>query len=135
MYIKNPMDIENKSMDIINEVMGDSALHAGKDTTVGLSGGKPGTPPEKNRAFAVDIAEAGFVALAPDYLRDGERIKPGRRPYDTTDFYQEFPDWSVHGKDAWAIMPEGLWLSAVTTLLALIAAWIGYSGFPVREVE
>lgn len=41
----------------------------------------------------------------------------------------------VHGKDAWAIMPEGLWLSAVTTLLALVAAWIGYSGFPVREVE
>jgi dienelactone hydrolase len=74
---------------------------AGKETTVGLSGGKPGTPPERNRAFAVDIVEAGFVAFAPDYLRDGERIQPGRRPYDTTDFYNEFPDWSVHGKDAW----------------------------------
>src|SRR5207248_2247934 len=45
---------------------------AGKDTTVGLSGPKPGTAPRKNRAFAVDMAEAGFVALAPDYLRDGE---------------------------------------------------------------
>ena len=77
---------------------------AGKDTTVGLSGGKPGTPPEKNRAFAVDMAEAGFVAFAADYLRDGERIKPGRRPYDTTDFYKQFPDWSVHGKDAWDTM-------------------------------
>ena len=77
---------------------------AGKDTTVGLSGGKPGTPPERNRAFAVDMAEAGFVALAADYLRDGERIKPGRRPYDTTDFYKQFPDWSVHGKDAWDTM-------------------------------
>ena len=74
---------------------------AGKETTVGLSGGKPGSPPERNRAFAIDIVEAGFVALAPDYLRDGERIKPGRRPYDTTDFYNEFPDWSVHGKDIW----------------------------------
>jgi dienelactone hydrolase len=77
---------------------------AGKDTTVGLSGGKPGTPPERNRAFAIDMAEAGFVAFAPDYLRDGERVKPGKRPYDTTDFYEKFPDWSVHGKDVWDTM-------------------------------
>jgi uncharacterized membrane protein len=41
----------------------------------------------------------------------------------------------VHAKDAWAIMPEGLYLSAVVALLALIAAWIGYSGFRGREVE
>jgi dienelactone hydrolase len=77
---------------------------AGKDTTVGLSGPRPGTRPERNRAFAIDVTEAGFVAFAADYLRDGERVKPGRRPYDTTDFYQEFPDWSVHGKDAWDTM-------------------------------
>jgi uncharacterized membrane protein len=41
----------------------------------------------------------------------------------------------VHAKDAWATMPEGLYLSAITTLLALVAAWIGYSGFRTREVE
>jgi dienelactone hydrolase len=74
---------------------------AGKERTVGLSGRSPGTPPEKNSGFAVTFAEAGFVAFAADYLRDGERIEPGRRPYDTTDFYQEFPDWSIHGKDIW----------------------------------
>ena len=39
----------------------------------------------------------------------------------------------VHAKDAWAAMPESLYLSAVTTLLALAAAWIGYAGF--RSVE
>jgi predicted acyl esterase len=77
---------------------------AGKDTTVGLSGGRPGSPPEKNRGFAVDFARAGFVVLAPDYLRDGERIEPGMRPYDTTRFYERFPDWSIHGKDAWDTM-------------------------------
>ena len=77
---------------------------AGKETTVGLSGSKPGTPPERNRAFAVDMVEAGFVAFAADYLRDGERIHPGDAPYDTTRFYQQFPDWSVHGKDAWDTM-------------------------------
>ncbi len=74
---------------------------AGKDQLVGLSGRSPGTPPEKNSGFAVTFAEAGFVAFAADYLRDGERIKPGRRPSDTTDFYQDFPDWSIHGKDIW----------------------------------
>ena len=74
---------------------------AGKETTVGLSGGKPGSPPEKNRDYAVWMAEAGYVAFAADYLRDGERVKPGRRPYDTADFYEQFPEWSVHGKDAW----------------------------------
>ena len=77
---------------------------AGKETTVGLSGGRPGTLPEKNRDYAVWMVEAGFVAFAADYLRDGERVKPGRRPYDTTDFYEQFPDWSIHGKDAWDTM-------------------------------
>ncbi len=77
---------------------------AGKETTVGLSGRRPGTPPEKNCDFAVTMVQAGFVAFAADYLRDGERIKPGRRPYDTTDFYHEFPDWSIHGKDIWDSM-------------------------------
>ena len=77
---------------------------AGKGTTVGLSGPRPGTPPERNRAFAVDMAEAGFVAFAPDYLRDGERVHPGDAPYDTTRFYEKFPDWSVHGKDVWDTM-------------------------------
>jgi uncharacterized membrane protein len=41
----------------------------------------------------------------------------------------------VHAKDAWATMPEGLYLSVVTALLALVASWIGYSGFRAREVE
>lgn len=74
---------------------------AGKEVTVGLSGRRPGTPPKRNPAFAIDMVEAGFVAFAADYLRDGERIRPGRLPYDTTDFYDEFPEWSIVGKDAW----------------------------------
>jgi hypothetical protein len=40
----------------------------------------------------------------------------------------------VHGKDAYAIMPEALYLSAIVALLALVAAWIGYSGFRSGEV-
>lgn len=38
----------------------------------------------------------------------------------------------VHGKDAWAMMPGGLVLSAIATVLALIAAWLGFSR---RRVE
>ena len=41
----------------------------------------------------------------------------------------------VHGKDAWATMPAGLYLSLIVTLLALVAAWIGYSGLHAEEVE
>ncbi|ONG51076.1 hypothetical protein BKE38_16700 [Pseudoroseomonas deserti] len=41
----------------------------------------------------------------------------------------------VHAKDAFATMPEGLYLSAGTALLALFAAWIGYSGMPSREAR
>lgn len=41
----------------------------------------------------------------------------------------------VHAKDAWATMPEGLYLSVVVTLLALVAAWVGYSGFYAEEVK
>jgi uncharacterized membrane protein len=41
----------------------------------------------------------------------------------------------VHAKDAAATMPAGLYLSIVVTLLALAAAWIGYSGLRTREVR
>jgi uncharacterized membrane protein len=41
----------------------------------------------------------------------------------------------VHSKDAFAIMPEALVLSAIATVLALLAAWMGYSGFQSGEAE
>jgi dienelactone hydrolase len=76
----------------------------GKDRTIGLVGNNPGSGPHPNSSFAIDMVEAGFVAVAPDWLRDGERVKPGQRPYDTTDFYKQFPEWSLHGKDSWDTM-------------------------------
>jgi uncharacterized membrane protein len=41
----------------------------------------------------------------------------------------------VHAKDAWATMPEGLYLSAIAAFLALVAAWIGYSGLHAEELK
>lgn len=32
-----------------------------------------------------------------------------------------------HAKDAWAVMPTGLVLSVIVTLLACAAAWVGLS--------
>lgn len=40
----------------------------------------------------------------------------------------------IHGRDAWySVTATGLLLSVATALLALIAGWIGYSGFPRAE--
>lgn len=41
----------------------------------------------------------------------------------------------IHAKDAFATMPAGLYLSLAVTLLALVASWIGYSGFRTAEVR
>jgi len=39
----------------------------------------------------------------------------------------------VHAKDAWAAMPEAVYLSVITTLLALVAAWLGYSRYRIGD--
>ncbi|WP_129793332.1 DUF2231 domain-containing protein [Sphingosinicella sp. CPCC 101087] len=41
----------------------------------------------------------------------------------------------VHSRDAWGSMPAGLWLSAIVALLAIAAAWTGYSGFRTGDVR
>lgn len=41
----------------------------------------------------------------------------------------------VHSQDAWAIMPEALWWSAISAGLALLASWFGYAGLSVRGVR
>jgi uncharacterized membrane protein len=39
----------------------------------------------------------------------------------------------VHAKDAWATMPAALWLSVATTLCAVAASWVGFSGVRAGE--
>lgn len=41
----------------------------------------------------------------------------------------------VHAKDAWAVMPAGLVLSVVVTVLACMATWIGFSNFRAGAVR
>ncbi|MCW5550373.1 MAG: acetylxylan esterase [Opitutaceae bacterium] len=86
----------------------------GKDSTIGLAGMRPGTPPEQwqefyrnpevGQAYGRDLAEHGYVTLSPDFATDGERIRPGERLMDTRPFYRRHPGWSMIGKNTWDIM-------------------------------
>ena len=64
----------------------------GKDEVVGLHG-------NKDYAYGHELAVQGYVVLAPDYLTAGERVFPGKKSYDSMPFYEQYPDWSMVGKD------------------------------------
>ena len=38
----------------------------------------------------------------------------------------------IHAKDAWAVMPEGLWMSVLVLLLLLIASGLAWTGLNRR---
>lgn len=68
------------------------------------------------------------------------RARPGRMRRSIIYFVVLLAMWSlglinalVHAKDAWAKMPAAIFLSLIVWLLALVAAWIGYSGVPREE--
>ena len=66
--------------------------NCGKDEVVGLSG-------NRDYAYGHELAERGYVVLAPDYLCMGERVYPGKERFDSAAFYEKNPDWSMVGKD------------------------------------
>ncbi len=71
------------------------ALHQteaiGKDSAVGI-GGAP------HVRYGHELAERGFVVLAPDSITAGERVYPGSKPYVTEVFDRAHPEWSALGK-------------------------------------
>lgn len=80
---------------------------AGKDRTVGMAGarhGEPPDPPDQSRAFGLELAQRGYITLSIDLLCDGERISPSLPPYDSSLFYQKYPEWSMMGKNVWDVM-------------------------------
>ncbi len=77
-----------------------TSASAGKDATVGLSGLKPGDPPDPLASYGLAAARRGYVVLAPDMDTVGERA-PGGCPWDSGPFYQRHPAWSQLGKAAW----------------------------------
>lgn len=72
---------------------------AGKDIVAGISGAKPGTPPEPSRAYGLELAaDWGCITICPDMVHDGERVPSGGRPNDSRAFYERHPEWSIVGK-------------------------------------
>lgn len=71
------------------------ALHQtetiGKDSAVAI-GGAP------HVRYGHELAERGFVVLAPDSITAGERVLPGSKPYVTEVFDRAHPEWSALGK-------------------------------------
>lgn len=88
-YILKPKAIDQPAPVVI-------AMHqtvaSGKNEVVGLDG-------NPNFAYGHELALRGYVVLAPDYLTAGERIPKGLKRFDSADFYQKYPNWSMVGKN------------------------------------
>ncbi len=72
--------------------------------------------------FALSIA---IIAQAIALFRRRHRLAVSSLLLMIATFVVGFVDALVHAKDAWASMPAALVLSIVTTVLALVAAWLG----------
>jgi dienelactone hydrolase len=72
------------------------ALHqtvdSGKYEVVGLDG-------QPDYAYGHELAERGYIVLAPDYLTAGERIFAQKAAFDSEPFYIQYPNWSMVGKN------------------------------------
>lgn len=66
----------------------------GKDEPAGISG-------SRGLALAKELVGRGYVCLAPDTITSGERVYPGREPFDTAPFHERRPQWSALGKMLW----------------------------------
>jgi cephalosporin-C deacetylase-like acetyl esterase len=88
-YLLHPKDITKPTPAIL-------ALHQtvkyGKDEVVGLNG-------YPDFAYGHELAMRGYVVLAPDHLTTGERIYPGKDSFDSGPFYEQYPSWSMVGKN------------------------------------
>jgi dienelactone hydrolase len=67
-------------------------VNSGKDEVVGLAG----CP---DFAYGHELASRGYVILAPDYLTAGERIYALEEAFESGPFYEQYPDWSMVGKN------------------------------------
>lgn len=81
-----------------------STRGTGKDRVIGLQGYRPGTAPDADSAYALDLVRAGFVVLAPDVWGDGERLPVSGLCRDTRELYEKHPQWSYLGKIIWDCM-------------------------------
>jgi dienelactone hydrolase len=88
-YLLRPNHLANPAPAVL-------ALHqtvaSGKDEVVGLDG----CP---DFAYGHELAQRGYVVLAPDHLTAGERIYSGKESFNSAPFYEKYPEWSMVGKN------------------------------------
>lgn len=51
-----------------------------------------------NRLYGLELADRGYVVLAPDTITAGERVYEGAGPYRSAPFYEQYPNWTAIGK-------------------------------------
>lgn len=72
------------------------ALHQtadmGKDEVIGKG--------RKTLQYGLELAQRGYVVLAPDTITRGERIHVGDKAHDSTRFYADNPGWTAVGRMA-----------------------------------
>lgn len=66
-----------------------------------------------HRPYGLELAQRGYVVIAPDCLSAGERTYPGHRPYDTGPFYRQHSGASIVGR---TITDHRSVLNALTSL-------------------
>ncbi len=87
-YLLLPHQIERPTPAVV-------AMHQfgpGKGEAAGLEG-------DRDFAYGHELAVRGYVVLIPDYLAFGERVFPRKDAFDSGSFYEQYPDWSMVGKN------------------------------------
>ncbi|TYP78994.1 alpha/beta hydrolase family protein [Paenibacillus methanolicus] len=54
---------------------------------------------KRNRMYALELVQRGYVVLAPDALTAGERIYPEHEAFHSGPFYEQHPEWSTVAKN------------------------------------
>ena len=65
--------------------------------------GNDPSPEGQDFAYALHLVELGYITFAYDLLSAGERRYSGRKSFDTAPFYDQYPYWSVRGKDIYDV--------------------------------
>lgn len=67
-------------------------VNCGKDEVAGLDG-------YQDFAYGHELAMHGYMVIIPDYLTAGERTYPHMESFVSTPFYEQYPGWSMVGKN------------------------------------
>ena len=93
----------------------------GKEQVVGTDKSEVG----RTLSYALHLVRMGFITFAYDLLTANERKYEGLRDFETGPFYEQFPEWSIRGKDLWDV---GKALDVLETIDEVDADRIGSIG-------